>query len=120
LKRALALVSCDVVVGVSSTAMEGARGHAYTSCKLMQFLDAIRQKVKPGITVLQDLGIVDINHSSLSPSGRNLAFETKCAMRIFPGSRRQRPSALTLGGTVKAMHAELLKQAPVADEPAPD
>jgi hypothetical protein len=67
LKRAPALACCDVVVGVSSTVMEGACRHTRTGCEFMQFLNAIRHQVKPRTTVLQDLGIVDINHCLFSP-----------------------------------------------------
>jgi hypothetical protein len=90
LKCAPALANCDVVVGVSSTEMECARRHTYTSCKFMQLLDAIRHQVIPRITVLGYLGIVDINHFFLlSPPGRNLALRAMCDVKVFLNRDRE-------------------------------
>lgn len=85
LKRAPTLVSSDVIVGVARTAMEGASGQPDTGREFVQFLDAIRHEVEPRITVLRDLGVVDVYHLLFSLPGGNLAFGDMFVGVNFPG-----------------------------------
>lgn len=102
LKRAPALVSGDVVVGVARTAMEGASGQPDAGREFVQFLDAIRNEVEPRITVLQDLGIVDVYHLQFPLPGGNLTFGDMCARAGFP-------EAAMVEGVATAFAIELVK-----------
>ncbi len=86
LKRALALISSDIVVRVARTTMEGANGQPDTGREFVQLLNTICNEVEPRITVLQDLGIINIYHLLLSPW---LEFTTRRYVRKggFPEAR---------------------------------
>lgn len=54
--------------------MEGASGQPDAGREFVQLLNTIRDKVEPRITVLLDLGIVNIYHLDFSLPGWNLPF----------------------------------------------
>jgi len=99
LKRALALVGGNVVVGMSRTAMEGARGQPNASRKFVQFLDAICHEVEPSTTVLQDLGVVDVYHLQFSLLLSNLTFCDMYSGAGFPGPAMVESVATALRST---------------------
>lgn len=86
LKREPALISSDIVVRVARTTMEGASGQPDAGRKFVQLLDTIRNEVEPPITVLQDLGVVNIYHLQFSLPIRNLTLGDICTRVGFPGA----------------------------------
>lgn len=86
LKRAPTLISSDIVVRVARTTMEGASGQPDAGREFVQFLNTIRNEMEPRITVLLDLGIVNVYHLNFSLPGWNLPLAHMCARVVFQGS----------------------------------
>lgn len=86
LERSLTLARSDVIVGVTRSAMEGPRGHTDADREFVQFLDAICHEVGPRITVLPNLGVVNVHHLLFSSRSLNLASCGIGAGASFPGA----------------------------------
>jgi hypothetical protein len=49
--------------------MKGARGQTDANREFVQFLNTICHEVEPRVTVLLDLGVVNVHHLFFSPPG---------------------------------------------------
>lgn len=87
MKRTSALASCNVVVWMARTVMEGTYRQPNPSREFVQLLDAIRHEVEPCMTVLQDPSVVYVNHWLFSLLGGNLALGEVSAMAPFQWQR---------------------------------
>lgn len=82
-KRVPALASSDIVMRMARTTMEGARGQTDAVREFVQLLNTIRHEVKPHITVLQDLGIINIYHLQFSLPSWNLPLGDIFVINVF-------------------------------------